>query len=89
MFSQQPFSQWMPNYKFAYIAAWVAAVVSGIALLIGLVSGGTPMTLVFSGIVCAYGIFLIAAMPRWALKAEEEQAARRRARAAREELKRS
>ena len=89
MFSQQPFSQWMPNYKFAYIAAWVAAVVSGIALLIGLVSGGTPMTLVFSAIVCAYGIFLIAAMPRWALKAEEEQAARRRARAAREELKRS
>ena len=54
----------MPNYKFAYIAAWVAAVVSGIALLIGLVSGGTPMTLVFSGIVCAYGIFLIAVMPR-------------------------
>jgi len=28
-------------------------------------------------------------MPRWALRAEEEQAARRRARAAREELKRS
>ena len=37
MFSQQPFSQWMPNYKFAYIAAWVAAVVSGIALLLSLI----------------------------------------------------
>ena len=47
------------------------------------------MTLVFSGIVCAYGIFLVVVMPRWALRAEEEQAARRRARAAREELKRS
>ena len=47
------------------------------------------MTLVFSGIVCVYGIFLVVVMPRWALRAEEEQAARRRARAAREELKRS
>lgn len=89
MASQQPFWQWMPNYKFAYIAAWAAVVVSGIALLIGLVTGGTPMTLVFSGIVCTYGIFLVAVMPRWALRAEEERAARRRARAAREELKRS
>ena len=89
MSSHQPFSQWMPNYKFGYIAAWVAVVVSGIALLIGLVTGGTSMTLVFSGIVCAYGIFLVVVMPRWALRAEEEQAARRRARAAREKLKRS
>ena len=89
MASKQSFSQWMPNYKFGYIAAWVAVVVSGIALLLGLVTGSTPMTLVFSGIVCAYGIFLVAVMPRWALRAEEEKAARRRARAAREELRRS
>ncbi|MCZ9295634.1 permease [Corynebacterium yonathiae] len=89
MSPQQPFSQWMPNYKFAYIAAWVAVVVSGIALVIGLITGGTSMTLVFSAIVCAFGIFLIVVMPRWALEAEEEQAARRRARAAREELRRS
>ena len=79
----------MPNYKFAYIAAWAAVVVCGIALLFGLITGGTPMTLVFSGIVCAYGIFLVAVMPRWALRAEEERAVRRRARAAREKLKRS
>lgn len=89
MASKQSFSQWMPNYKFAYIAAWVAVVVSSIALFIGLFTGGTSMTLVFSGIVCAYGIFLVVVMPRWALRAEEEKAARRRARAAREELKRS
>lgn len=89
MASKQPFSQWMPNYKFAYLTAWGAVVVSGIALLFGLITGSTPMTLVFSGIVCVYGIFLVVVMPRWALRAEEEQAARRRARAAREELKRS
>ena len=89
MASKQPYSQWMPNYKFAYLAAWVAVVVSGIALFIGLFTGGAPMTLVFSGVVCAYGIFLVVVMPRWALRAEEEKAARRRARAAREELKRS
>ena len=53
MSSRQPFSQWMPNYKFGYIAAWVAVVVSGIALLIGLATGAASMTLVFSGIVCA------------------------------------
>ena len=51
MSSRQPFSQWMPNYKFGYIAAWVAVVVSGIALLIGLVTGGTSMTLVFLSLI--------------------------------------
>ena len=73
-------SAWMPNYRFAYIAVWV-----GLVFLF--FTSGEPLSIGICAFVAVYCLFMIFQMPRWALDAREEKERRRRAKAARKEMR--
>lgn len=77
------FSTWPGNYTFGYICAWAALVVGAGLLLSTVLLGRPALDGVMGGLVAAGGAVLVVAMPGWALDAQEEEAARRRAREAR------
>ncbi|WP_165242552.1 permease [Corynebacterium lizhenjunii] len=82
-----PWSQWAPNYKFGYIASWIALVLCAVGLVVRLIEARMGMDVVFFAVVVANASLVLFMAPRWALDHEKEQQARERARQARAQLR--
>ena len=80
-------SAWMPNYRFAYIAVWAGLVFCLIGLVFLFFTSGEPLSIGICAFVAVYCLIMIFQMPRWALDAREEKERRRRAKAARKEMR--
>ena len=79
---------WPANYRFAYIMVWAGAIITVLAAISLAILGTDGLTLGIMVVVALYCIAMAVLMPRWALNADEEAAKRKRAKQARDELRR-